>query len=87
MLGFIKDVWRSGQDFFINLGVNFLIKMVDKAIPDDEVVAAGEKVGRMITDNAKRALGDKWNRVENSIQEHAGLFLDGLEKGLDYDDK
>lgn len=87
MPGFIKDIWRSGQDFFINLGINFLLKMVDRTIPDDEIVAAGEKLGRLITDRAKKALGDKWDLVEDSIQEHAGLFLDGLESGLDYDDK
>ena len=87
MPGFIKDIWSSGKDFFINIGITLLMKMVDRAIPDDEVVAAGEKIGKIITDNAKRALGDKWNLVEDSIQEHAGLFFDGLEKGLDYDDK
>lgn len=80
LIGFIAG---SG---FLTAGFVFLINMVS----DDKLREWGFAAGKAITTAGKTRLakfGISWNPIENVIQKKLVPLVEGIERGLDSDDK
>ena len=69
-----------------NLVIMVVAWLIDQT-KNEDITAAGDTVGRWLTDNAKAKIGDGWDKVEDKLQIKLAVFMGGFHAGLDYDDK
>ena len=69
-------------------GAGAVIFILGRIVPNDKLLGAGISTGKIITATGRRILGKAfWERAETELKSCGGVYLKGILKGLESDDK
>ena len=79
------------KDLIIKFAIGIVVgrilpKLISEGISNSDIDKVADKYAKIVTDAGKKAIGDKWNKIEDALQEKITKFFNRFMTKLNYDD-